>query len=603
MKQHLTQLLATVVLLGLCLGVVCNIPHPQEVQVEVSQPLDTTFDATLPDLDEPEIEVEPEIEIEPEPEIDYAYDANTLAVVNFFSIYGDTDLNIAIMTDYIEEAAALGVKLIVFPEMCVSGYSYSTDPEEIAYQIPIATAQSVTGSTAATFSALAQEHDMWIIYGATETATSYTAYNSAFVCGPDGSVETYRKIAPVEGDWCVPGTEPLIVDAGELGLVGIGICYDTYTHPELTQYYATMGCDLYVNVTASTRNYASGEDDPWEWYYSGRLESIAYQSGMTVLSANAEGRTNGYNFPGGSVILDVQGYWGGTDDDGIVRGEEGLVTNQDPIPESTHTVDFDPATYATWYETIALHGNNPKYTYTDSASPTISLVNLSVSNSVALPTVLREIAKAEGTDILLFPSDALDYLTLTVDSPATATLSTYAQQYGLYLLLGITHLQEDGTTAPGVLICQPDGTVTIHTDDAPTILETKWGDFGVALGDSLYTTPELARYYGAMGCKGMLHVDDTAPTDWQVDTIFGTYSDRDGLSIASCNPTDSLVVTTYHNQSGYEEVDWDTGRRIELYYGDEQGVTLDWDLDDTGFACSYFNAQRFAQWYSQAAES
>lgn len=598
MKQHCTQLLATVLLLGLCLGLICNLTHPQDLQPEVSQPLDTSFEATLPDLEEPEPTPEPIPE--PEPEIDYAYDANTLAVVNFHSVYGDANLNIATMTAYIEEAAALGVKLIVFPEMCVSGYSYSSDPEAVAYKIPILLAESTTGDTATTFSALAQEHDMWIVYGATETATSTSAFNSAFVCGPEGTVDTYRKIAPVEGAWCTPGTDPLIIDAGELGTFGVGICYDTYSHPELSQYYAAMGCDLYINVTASTRNYSYSDQDPWQWYYSARLESIAYQSGMTILSANAEGSTNGYNFPGGSVILDSQGYWGGTDQDGIVKSEAGLVLNQ-PIPQSTHTVDFAPELYAQWYDALSQVHNNPKYDFTSTLSPTVSLVNFSVSDSVALPVLLQEITQAynDGADIVIFPSDALDFISQSIPGPLTGTLSNYAQQYQLYLLLGMNQVLDDGTTQEVVLICHPDGTVETHTNDSPTILQTQWGDFGVLLGDALYDTPELVRYYAAMGCAGLLHLDSQAPSDWQVNTLLETYSDRDGLAIASCNPTASRLITAYRNQSGYVEVNWDTGSRIQQQLGDDHGVLDSWDLSDTGFGCSYFNAERFSQWYGQ----
>ena len=73
--------------------------------------------------------------------------------------------------------------------------------------------------SASHFAKIADEDDMWIIYGATETiekdgkVDTKHAYNSAFVCSPDGEVTTYQKITPVEGSWCTSGETPVIIDS------------------------------------------------------------------------------------------------------------------------------------------------------------------------------------------------------------------------------------------------------------------------------------------------------------------------------------------------------------------------------------------------------
>ena len=54
-------------------------------------------------------------------------DELTLAVVDFQPIWGDVDSNVAAMGDYVAQAAEQGVGLILFPEMCVTGYVYSED--------------------------------------------------------------------------------------------------------------------------------------------------------------------------------------------------------------------------------------------------------------------------------------------------------------------------------------------------------------------------------------------------------------------------------------------------------------------------------------------
>lgn len=104
------------------------------------------------------------------------------------------------------------------------------------------------------------------------------AYNSAFVCSPEGEVTTYQKITPVEGDWCTPGETPVLIDAGEYGLMGISICYDTYATPELGRYYAAKGANILVNPTATSRSYKDvdgdgiRDDQGWEWYYKTDLK-------------------------------------------------------------------------------------------------------------------------------------------------------------------------------------------------------------------------------------------------------------------------------------------------------------------------------------------
>lgn len=508
------------------------------------------------------------------------YEQNTLAVVNFQATWGDPAANIASMTDYIYEAATQGAKLIVFPELAVTGYTASDDSDTWDYQMPIAYAQTTSGSTATTFSALAQELDMWIIYGATETYSSTQAYNAAFICSPDGSVETYRKIAPVEGAWCQAGSEPLVIDAGDLGRIGIGICIDTYCHPELGQYYASQGCDLFVNLTASSVYYSQSNDDAWLWYYTSRLESLAAQSGLYIASANLVDSCGGYDFPGGSAFVTPN------TTATVTTGDAGIVYSQ--IMDDLPSLIINTDTYSTWYADIAALSSNPKYSDSSAKAPTVYLADTSQS----LVATIHQ-AGADNVDILLYPS--VDYITQTIPGTTTITLSNYAVNYNMYILFTMTQRLDTGETVEAVAIICPDGTITSHQVDSPVILTTPWGDLGVALGDTLYTNPLLSRYYGAMGCKGILHIGATAPTSWQIETILDVYGGRDGLAIATCTPTQSYLVSIFHNQAGDQSIDWLTGSATQW-----QAVTAPttWDLSNTGFAVTYFNAERYAQWFT-----
>ncbi|WP_409967631.1 nitrilase-related carbon-nitrogen hydrolase [Bengtsoniella intestinalis] len=597
MKSMILRACTALFFMAIVVAVAYTVPHPSQTAITASALTSPAFahQQTVAQLLEPtplpEADVvSPTDSTDPTPATlielsPILYQQNALAVVNFKATWGNKSANIATMTDYIYEADAQGAQMIVFPEMALIGYSANSDSETWDYQMPVAYAETTAGTTATTFSALAQELDLWIIYGGTETYSSTQAYNAAFICSPDGSVETYRKIAPVEGDWCLAGSAPLVIDAGDLGRIGIGICYDTYSHPELGEYYTSQGCDLYVNLTASSVNYSADNEDAWLWYYTSRLESLAAQSGLYVASANLVGSCGGYVFPGGSAFVTPNTAME------VTTGEEGIVYNQamDDLPSLT----INATTYSQWYADIAATSYNPKYSYTSAKSPTVYLAD----TTATLVSTIHQ-AGAQGVDILLYPSE--DFITQPIPGTTTRTLSNYAVTYEMYILFTMTEILDSGEEVDAVAILSPDGTITSHQVDSPVILDTPWGSLGVALGDELYNNPLLSRYYGAMGCKGMLHIGFTAPTTWQLETILGVYGSRDGLAIATCTPTQSHLVTIFHNQSGDQAINWETGAAVDWTAVTEPTL---WNLEDTGFSITYFNAERSAQWFDSGAES
>lgn len=111
------------------------------------------------------------------------------------------------------------MKILLFPEMCVTGYASSSNTDSEIYKMAVNQAETVNGPTAKTFSALSKQYGMWIVYGATEVVPGDKehAYNSAFACSPEGRATSYQKITPVEGSWCIPGENPVLIDAGEYG--------------------------------------------------------------------------------------------------------------------------------------------------------------------------------------------------------------------------------------------------------------------------------------------------------------------------------------------------------------------------------------------------
>ena len=180
-----------------------------------------------------------------------------------------------------QQAAQAGASLVVFPEMALTGYAYADEEDAANGQAAVDAAEPIDGPYAARIADLAVAHDMYVIFGTAEpVGDGAHAYNAAFVCAPDGSIQSYRKIAPVEGPWCVAGKDPLVVDT-PFGSLGISICKDTYAYPELARYYMARGCTFVANPTART-----GVADGWADLYENALENLADQDKVIVVSAD-----------------------------------------------------------------------------------------------------------------------------------------------------------------------------------------------------------------------------------------------------------------------------------------------------------------------------
>lgn len=437
-----------------------------------------------------------------QPSYTHTFSYNELGVVNFKSTWGNKEANVNSMLSYVEQAHEKGVKILLFPEMCVTGYSSSRDPESLEYQTAVNLAESADGATATTFAEVADSYDMWIIYGATETVEGDDehAYNSAFICSPEGEVTTYQKISPDEGSWCKAGETPVLITAENYGYIGVSISNDTYDMPEIARYYSAKGCNILLNLSASAKNYTDTDGDgikndkAWEWYYKNRIESNTSRDGYTLLSSNlvgADGPADSdgnqpYDFPGGSVILQADAkYYAGTTDanvatntnSDIVTGEEGLLTNKASLKASTGSAcsneDFCPENYAKWYDMLADKqdaGDKLSYNSEVKDGPVAAVVNMSAvwgdkqANIDAMEKYIIESGE-QGVDILVFPETILTgyewksttndpyyqqsgvamqiALAETIPGPTTNYLSNYAKQYGMYIIFGMTEKEDE----------------------------------------------------------------------------------------------------------------------------------------------------------------
>ena len=129
---------------------------------------------------------------------------------------GDVDSRFDEIASLASRASKAQVKLLILPEMSLSGYSLKSDP--ISDTIP--------GECTAQLTQIARNNDLFIVAGMTEAFEGHK-YNVLILVGPDGLVGVYRKlhISSVEGFVWRKGNEGSILEC-DLGRIGLGICAD-----------------------------------------------------------------------------------------------------------------------------------------------------------------------------------------------------------------------------------------------------------------------------------------------------------------------------------------------------------------------------------------
>jgi predicted amidohydrolase len=159
----------------------------------------------------------------------------------------------------VEEAAALGVDLVAFPEvfLFIGGAKGKLE-----------NAQTLDGAVVERFRALAAKHKLWILLGSIHERLpgreDKVSNTSVLIDARGGIAATYRKLKLFdvelphlrlkESDSIVPGDAPPPVVETPLGLAGLTICFDL-RFPDLYQHARRKGAQVIFvpsNFTAPT---------------------------------------------------------------------------------------------------------------------------------------------------------------------------------------------------------------------------------------------------------------------------------------------------------------------------------------------------------------
>lgn len=251
-------------------------------------------------------------------------------VVQFQHKPGDKKANLETIGRFCEKASEERVKLLAFPEMCITGYWHvrnlsREEIETLAEPVP-------GGASVEALRELAARWDLILGAGLIEAGEDGNLYNCYAVCLPDGRVHRHRKLHCFISEHMASGREYTVFDT-PLGVrVGVLTCWDNNL-VENARITALKGAEILLaphqtGGTASRSPHALGLIDPALWRRreeepeaiekefrgdKGRgwllrwLPARAHDNGMFILFSNGVGIDDDEVRTGNAMILDCYG--------------------------------------------------------------------------------------------------------------------------------------------------------------------------------------------------------------------------------------------------------------------------------------------------------
>jgi predicted amidohydrolase len=217
------------------------------------------------------------------------------AAVQTLARLGDYDHNIALATEFVENAVRQGAELVVFPECMDTGYLFDS-PEHCR-----ALAETMTdGPFVKALSTLASKHGIYVASGVTEWDPSKEKiFNTGIMFGRKGEIVChYHKqfLATHDQNWFAFGERGCPVVDTDLGRIGLLICFDGRI-PEIFRSMAMQGAEVIVDMA---NFFSMDQADMWG-------PARSYENGLWLVAATKAGYERSIYYPGGSMIVDPKG--------------------------------------------------------------------------------------------------------------------------------------------------------------------------------------------------------------------------------------------------------------------------------------------------------
>jgi predicted amidohydrolase len=221
------------------------------------------------------------------------------AVVQLDVVAQDIQANLERHLDFIAQARARDVRVLVFPELSLTGYRLRSHALGMPYDSEV-------------LSRLAEAAgDMFVVVGFIEEGFAAQHFNSAAVVHNRKIVHLHRKLNLAtygdmeEGKYFAAGRYLETFEVENRFNAAVLICSDMW-NPGLVHLAAVHGATLLLVPTNSSLDAISGDDTkPGRWDIFLRHYSTIY--GQPIAFANRIGTEGGFTFWGGSRIFDAFG--------------------------------------------------------------------------------------------------------------------------------------------------------------------------------------------------------------------------------------------------------------------------------------------------------
>jgi len=207
--------------------------------------------------------------------------------------FGDKQGNLEKMEKVIEQASLEGSKLVLFPELCLSGYFIQDIKTEIA--------EPIDGKSVQYMQSLCKKRSVHAIFSWPELGEDRRIYNSACLISDHGEIAgNYRKVHLYDREKEIfePG-DTFKVFQTALGRIGIMICFDL-DFPESARSLYAGGADI---IMVPTNNFY-----PYERYQEVYLKARSMENELPIAICNRTGQEQDLVYFGESAAYDAHGY-------------------------------------------------------------------------------------------------------------------------------------------------------------------------------------------------------------------------------------------------------------------------------------------------------
>jgi predicted amidohydrolase len=251
------------------------------------------------------------------------------AAVQFEPSPDDKAFNLGRIEYFVRRAAAEGVRVLAFPEMCLLGYWHLTKQSTARLH---ELAEYAEGLSVRVVRDLASAHHLAIGFGFLERDDSGRLFNSYAVCLPDDTVHVHRKLHAFEHEAIDSGDRFTVFDTPWGVRMGVLICWDNNL-VENVRATALLGAHVLLaphqtggTASRSPHGMRPIPLDTWERRHrdpaaieaafrgpNGRewllrwLPARAHDNGLFVVFANGVGRDDDEVRTGNAMILDPYG--------------------------------------------------------------------------------------------------------------------------------------------------------------------------------------------------------------------------------------------------------------------------------------------------------